>query len=76
MSGSTGIFVAAGTPRPIINKLAQAFNEAIRQPEVAQRLTAAGLEVIGSTPEEFDRRIRSEAERDAQLVKRLGLRGE
>jgi tripartite-type tricarboxylate transporter receptor subunit TctC len=76
MSGSTGIFVATGTPRPIINKLAQAFNEAIRQPEVAQRLTAAGLEVIGSTPEEFDRRIRSEADRDARMVKRLGLRGE
>ena len=76
MSGSTGIFVAAGTPRPIINKLAQAFNEAIRQPEVAQRLTAAGLEMIGSTPEEFEKRIRSEADRDARMVKRLGLRGE
>ena len=76
MSGATGVFVAAGTPRPIIIRLSQAFNDAIRLPEVAQRLTAIGLETIGSTPEEFEKRIRSDTERDALMVKRLGLRGE
>jgi tripartite-type tricarboxylate transporter receptor subunit TctC len=76
MSGATGVFATAGTPRLIINKLAQAFNDAIRLPEVAQRLTAAGLEMIGSTPEEFEKRIRADGERDARMVKRLGLRGE
>ena len=76
MAGGTGVFVAAGTPRPIINKLSQAFNEAIKVPDVAQRLTAAGLELIGTTPEEFEKRIRAEADRDARMVKRLGLNGE
>ncbi|MSQ50922.1 MAG: tripartite tricarboxylate transporter substrate binding protein [Betaproteobacteria bacterium] len=76
MSGATGVFVAAGTPRPIIIKLSQAFNDAIRLPDVAQRLTSIGLETIGSTPEEFEKRIRSETEHDALMVKRLGLRGE
>ena len=76
MSGSTGVFVAAATPRPIIMRLSQAFNDAMRQPDVAAKLLAIGLETIGTTPEEFDKRIRSEYDRDARMVKRLGLGGE
>jgi tripartite-type tricarboxylate transporter receptor subunit TctC len=76
MAGSTGVYVAAGTPRPIVAKLSQAFNDAMRQPDFAQKLTATGMEPIGTTPEQFEKMLRSEYERDAAVVKRLGLRGE
>ena len=76
MYGSTGVLVAAGTPRPIVSRLAQAFNAAIRNPEVLRRLTAVGMETIGTTPEQYEKILRSEVDRDAQLVKRLGLHAE
>jgi tripartite-type tricarboxylate transporter receptor subunit TctC len=76
MAGSTGVFVAAATPRPIVAKLNLAFNAAIREREVVKRLTAVGMEPIGTTPEEYEKKLRFEYEHDAALVKRLGLRAD
>jgi tripartite-type tricarboxylate transporter receptor subunit TctC len=42
----------AGTPRPIIEKLNAAFNEALRNPEVVKRMGELAIEPIQSTPEE------------------------
>ena len=72
----TGVFVPTGTPRAIVNKLNQSFNAAIRAPEVLQRLRDVGMERIGMAPEQYEKILRSEVERDALLVKRLGLRAE
>jgi tripartite-type tricarboxylate transporter receptor subunit TctC len=76
MAGQTGVFVSSKTPRPLVQRLSQLFNEAIRVPDVAQKLIAVGMEPIGSTPEQFEKILRSEMERDAGLAKRLGLKGE
>ena len=42
----------AGTPRPIIDKLNKAFNEALSNPEVVKRMGELAIEPIQSTPEE------------------------
>jgi tripartite-type tricarboxylate transporter receptor subunit TctC len=42
----------AGTPRPIIDKLNAAFNEALRNPEVVKRMAELAIEPIQSTPEQ------------------------
>ena len=42
----------AGTPRPIIDKLNAAFNEALRNPDVVKRMGELAIEPMQSTPEE------------------------
>jgi len=42
----------AGTPRPIIEKLNAAFNEALRNPDVVKRMNELAIEPMQSTPEE------------------------
>jgi tripartite-type tricarboxylate transporter receptor subunit TctC len=69
-----GLLAPAGTPRPIIDKLARAANEAIKSDDVAQALRAAGLDPLGSSPDEFARYIVSEVEKGATVVQAAGLK--
>ena len=71
-----GILAPAGTPGAIVARLNAEINNAIRQPEVRERLAAEGAEVIGGTPEEFAVHIRSELARMKTLVREGGLRVE
>jgi tripartite-type tricarboxylate transporter receptor subunit TctC len=43
----------AGTPKPVIEKLASAFQRAVRTPDLAERLKRDGVEPLGGTPEAF-----------------------
>jgi tripartite-type tricarboxylate transporter receptor subunit TctC len=45
----------AGTPRPIVDKLNAAFNEALRNPDVVKRMGELAIEPMQSTPEEAKR---------------------
>jgi tripartite-type tricarboxylate transporter receptor subunit TctC len=47
------LFVAAGTPKPIIDKIAADATRVVRSPEISARLMADGWEPGGGTPEEF-----------------------
>ena len=47
-----GLMAPAGTPRPIVDRLARAINEALRADEVVAALRKAGFDVIGDSPEE------------------------
>jgi tripartite-type tricarboxylate transporter receptor subunit TctC len=69
-----GLLAPAGTPRPIIDKLARAANEAIKSDDVAQALRTAGLDPLGSSPDEFARYIVSEVEKGATVVQAAGLK--
>jgi len=49
-----GVFVPAGTPRAIVDKLHAALVATLESPEVAQRFATGGVRVVTSkTPEEF-----------------------
>ena len=64
----------AGTPRPIIDKLAGALNEALKNEEVVTPLRGAGLDVKGGTPDEFPAYIASETKKWHEVVTQAGLR--
>ena len=53
LAGYVAVYVPAGTPRAVIDKLNKAFVAAIRTPEVSQRLIDQGQDPIASTPEEL-----------------------
>ena len=68
-----GIIAPAKLPRPLIDKLNRDIGEALRLPDVRDRLTQLGAEVVAGTPEQFDALLRSETVRYAKLIKEAGI---
>ncbi len=69
-----GLLAPAGTPRTIIDRLYQESSRAVRSADMKERMTAEGLEVVGSTPEEFASYIRAETEKWTQVIKAAGIK--
>jgi tripartite-type tricarboxylate transporter receptor subunit TctC len=71
-----GVAVPRGTPRPIIDKLNKAVNEALADPAVQAKLAELGGTLIPGTPEDFGKVIVSETEKWAKVVKATGATAE
>jgi tripartite-type tricarboxylate transporter receptor subunit TctC len=71
-----GILAPAGTPGAIVARLNAEINQAVRQPEVRERLAAEGAETLGGTPEEFALHIKAELARMGKLMREAGIRME
>jgi tripartite-type tricarboxylate transporter receptor subunit TctC len=71
-----GIFAAAKTPAPIVQKLNAEFIKAMAVPETRQRLESYGYQVVGSTPAQLDAHVRSEIARWGKVVKESGAKVE
>jgi len=69
-----GIFVPAGTPRPVVDRLHAEFTRALAAPDVREKMLALGAEPVGSTPEQFAAYVKAEAAKYAKLVKTSGAR--
>jgi tripartite-type tricarboxylate transporter receptor subunit TctC len=67
-----GIVAPAGTPKPIVDKLAAALRVAIASPDVQQRIAADGAEVMGMTPDEYAADIDREETKWSDIVRRSG----
>jgi tripartite-type tricarboxylate transporter receptor subunit TctC len=74
MSAPLGVFVGAGTRRELVARLSQAISEAVRSPDLVGRMSAIGMEPVGSTPEEYAKTLREEHQRFGVLIKRIGMR--
>jgi len=72
-----GMFVPAGTPKGIVNKLAADLKAILREPQTKQRFLTQGAEPIDdSSPEAFMKLLRSENVRYANLIKEAGLQAQ
>jgi len=71
-----GLLAPAATPREIVATLATAAATATTSPEIRKRLLEQGAEPVGNTPEEFDRQLRDEVTRWAEVVKVSGARAD
>jgi len=69
-----GFLAPAGTPRPIIDKLSRAANEAVKSEDVIKALNAQGIATVGGTPEEMATFIRGEIDKWAKVVVAAGLK--
>jgi tripartite-type tricarboxylate transporter receptor subunit TctC len=65
-----GLFVPAGTPTEVINKLARATADAVNTPSVKETLLQTGSEPVGSTPAQFEAFYKAEVAKWAEVVKR------
>jgi tripartite-type tricarboxylate transporter receptor subunit TctC len=69
-----GIIAPAGLPKAVTAKLNQSLVEALRAPDIRQRISAQAFELWTSTPEEFTRVIRTDYEKWGRIVKASGAR--
>jgi len=76
MGNWTGIVAPAGTPKPVVNKLAAEVTRIIHSPDVKDRLTQQGFDPLGGPPEAFGRLIRSEVARFGAAVKASGAKAD
>lgn len=69
-----GILVAARTPPPIIRRFNAEINAILRNSTVKSALNVQGFDLIGGTPEDFAKLIRSESEKWAPVIRKTGVR--
>jgi tripartite-type tricarboxylate transporter receptor subunit TctC len=63
----------AKTPREVLARLNDATVKALRSPDIRERMSQIGFDVVASTPEEFGRFMKEEVDRWTQVVKRGGI---
>ncbi len=68
-NGWFGIFLPAGTPRPIADRLSAEVARITKQPDVAQRLTAMGLQPVASTPADLAAVVGNDTPKWAEIVR-------
>jgi tripartite-type tricarboxylate transporter receptor subunit TctC len=69
-----GMVTAARVPEAIVNKLYTATAEGLHAPDVTQRLTADGSEIVASSPQEFGEHLRSEVAKWRKVIKEANLK--
>ena len=71
-----GVLVPAGTPPDIVRRLASEIVKALAEPEVRERLIAQGIDVAGTTPDQFKSYLQSEIVKWAKVIKFADVRSE
>ena len=71
-----GLVAAAGTPKPIVDKINAALRGALATDEVKRRLIQEGAEPMPTTPEEHAAIIDREETKWSALIKSTGLKAE
>ncbi len=64
-----GLMAPTGTPKPIIDRLSAAINVAIKRPEIVKLWADQGASPLSMTPEEFDKFLRGDIVKWAEVVK-------
>jgi tripartite-type tricarboxylate transporter receptor subunit TctC len=66
-----GLMAPAGTPKPIIDKLSAAVNAFVKKPEIVKLWKEQGAVPMSMTTEEFDKFLRGDIAKWAEVVKRF-----
>jgi tripartite-type tricarboxylate transporter receptor subunit TctC len=71
-----GLVAPAGTPKDVIETLYHTTAVALEDPDVSKALAHLGVEIAGSSPQEFDAYIKAEIPKWSAVVKAAGARVE
>ncbi len=69
-----GFVATAGTPPEVIRVLHQQIVRAARTPDVRERLTAQGAQLVDVSNDEFRALMKAEVDKSTRLIKALGMR--
>lgn len=68
------LFAPAGTPKDVIDRYAKAAIDAVRAPDMKQRLEQMGLEPTGLSPAELARILRTDYDKWGPVIKASGFK--
>jgi tripartite-type tricarboxylate transporter receptor subunit TctC len=72
----TSLFAPAGTPVGIVSKLQGEIAKIVQIPEIRERMTAIGIDPIGSTSEELAAQLRKDLARWTKVARAAGVKAE
>jgi len=72
----SGVFAPAKTPPAIITRLNQEIVRVLNKPDIKEKFFNTGVETVGSSPEEFAAKIKSEMTRLTKVIRDAGIRDE
>jgi tripartite-type tricarboxylate transporter receptor subunit TctC len=64
-----GILGPAGLPQQVSTKVHREMTRTLRAPDVAQRLTEQGFDIVASSPEEFFKYVQTESDKLGRLIR-------
>ena len=68
-----GFLAPAGTSAEVIQKVHQETVRTLKMPDVAERFSKLGLEIVGSTPAEMGGVIKTDLEKWTKVIKEAGI---
>jgi tripartite-type tricarboxylate transporter receptor subunit TctC len=69
-----GLMAPAGTPKPIVDKLNAAVNAVLKRPDIVKLWNEQGASPMPMSPDEFDKFLRSDIAKWAEVVRKFGDR--
>jgi tripartite-type tricarboxylate transporter receptor subunit TctC len=69
-----GIYAPASMPDAVVKRISADIHKALQAPDVKEKLSGAGIGVVGDTPEEFQAFTNSEIARWANIVRERTLK--
>jgi tripartite-type tricarboxylate transporter receptor subunit TctC len=68
-----GMLVPAGTPAPVVTRLAAETAKALARPDLRERLASQGFIVVGGTPGDFATYLRAESDKWGKVIRELNV---
>jgi tripartite-type tricarboxylate transporter receptor subunit TctC len=69
-----GVLAPAGTPKPVIDRLAQALKQAVDDPALRQKFAAVGADTTSTTPQAFATIIQNDYARWSAVIKAADIK--
>ena len=76
IGSAVGLVAPAGTPPDIVTTLNREIGKIIATPGFHERMAKIGVDVVGTTPEEYARIIKDDYEKWGKVVKAAGIKPE
>lgn len=70
------LFAPAGTPRPVVDRIAAEVQKAVRDPAIAERLVKIGVDPLGSTPAELAATVQADTAQWREAIRAANIRNE
>jgi tripartite-type tricarboxylate transporter receptor subunit TctC len=71
-----GVLTVAGTPPEIVQRLNREMVKILTSPEIKERISRSGVDVVAGTPEHFSGFLKAEVARWAKVVKDANIRAD
>jgi tripartite-type tricarboxylate transporter receptor subunit TctC len=69
-----GIYVRAGTPQPVVDRLAKELTAILNRPDIKEKYDKIGLPVVAEGPAAFRKRVEREVPIYKEIIDKAGLR--